>query len=212
MPQISESRFAERHAEHGHTVEARSRHRSRHAPNRTLDVCGRSRSTDASSNYLSQPTLTLAAAVLAMSSPSEQRGVLAGPSRPASVLSTRSKTPPSIPSTTATVSSHAKEEPIPLSKHMAIQDQSTRLSFKRILVIYCGVGIALVVSFIDQTSVSTAAPVIGTDLGGSDSISWVGTAFYTRRAWLINQLRSTSGLWPAERYIRTETLLVSGLH
>ncbi|RSH89300.1 hypothetical protein EHS25_002412 [Saitozyma podzolica] len=65
-----------------------------------------------------------------------------------------------------------------LKKSISIQDQSTRLPLRRILVIYVGIGIALMVSFIDQTSVSTASPVIGTALDGSDSISWVGTAFF----------------------------------
>jgi hypothetical protein len=68
-----------------------------------------------------------------------------------------------------------------LKKSISIQDQSTRLPLRRILVIYVGIGIALMVSFIDQTSVSTASPVIGTALDGSDSISWVGTAFFVAK-------------------------------
>ena len=35
----------------------------------------------------------------------------------------------------------------------------------------------MLVSFMDQTGVATAAAEIGTDLGGSASISWAGTAF-----------------------------------
>lgn len=89
---------------------------------------------------------------------------------------TRSHSPSPTPSSEPELT-----DPIPLRKHISIQDQSTRLSFKRILTIYFGIGIALVVSFIDQTAVSTAAPVIGTDLGGSDSISWVGTAFFVAK-------------------------------
>ncbi|WVQ80580.1 hypothetical protein IAT38_002685 [Cryptococcus sp. DSM 104549] len=65
-----------------------------------------------------------------------------------------------------------------LKKHISIQDQSSRMPFKRILWTYFGIGIALIVSFMDQTAVSTAAPEIGTALGGSDTISWVGTAFF----------------------------------
>ena len=37
------------------------------------------------------------------------------------------------------------------------------------------------VSFMDQTAVSTSAPVIATDLNGSETISWVGTAFFVSR-------------------------------
>jgi hypothetical protein len=49
-----------------------------------------------------------------------------------------------------------------------LQDQSIRLPFHRLLLIYFGIGTALFVSFLDQTSVSTAAPVIGGDIGGSE--------------------------------------------
>jgi hypothetical protein len=55
----------------------------------------------------------------------------------------------------------------PESLH-GLQDQSVRLPFHRLLLIYFGIGTALFVSFLDQTSVSTAAPVIGADIGGSE--------------------------------------------
>jgi hypothetical protein len=53
-------------------------------------------------------------------------------------------------------------------REIVLQDQSVRLPLSRLLMIYFGIGLALVLSFVDQTSVSTAAPVIGTDIGGSD--------------------------------------------
>ncbi|OCF39388.1 hypothetical protein I317_06816 [Kwoniella heveanensis CBS 569] len=62
-------------------------------------------------------------------------------------------------------------------KEVVLQDQAIRLPLHRLLLIYFGIGLALFLSFLDQTSVSTAAPVIGGDIGGSDSISWLGTAF-----------------------------------
>jgi hypothetical protein len=65
-------------------------------------------------------------------------------------------------SSTPTVSYQAPE-----STH-GLQDQSIRLPFHRLLLIYFGIGTALFVSFLDQTSVSTAAPVIGGDIGGSE--------------------------------------------
>jgi MFS family permease len=34
------------------------------------------------------------------------------------------------------------------------------------------------VAFMDQTAVSTATPVIANDLNASETISWVGTAFF----------------------------------
>ncbi|WVQ92954.1 hypothetical protein IAU59_000015 [Kwoniella sp. CBS 9459] len=60
---------------------------------------------------------------------------------------------------------------------LELQDQAIRLPFHRLMLIYFGIGLALFLSFLDQTSVSTAAPVIGGDIGGSDSVSWLGTAF-----------------------------------
>lgn len=55
-----------------------------------------------------------------------------------------------------------------LQPNHGLQDQSIRLPFHRLLLIYFGIGTALFVSFLDQTSVSTAAPVIGGDIGGSE--------------------------------------------
>lgn len=65
-------------------------------------------------------------------------------------------------SSTPTVSYESQE-----SSH-GLQDQSVRLPFHRLLLIYFGIGVALFVSFLDQTSVSTAAPVIGGDIDGSE--------------------------------------------
>ncbi|KAG7562895.1 hypothetical protein FFLO_01724 [Filobasidium floriforme] len=69
------------------------------------------------------------------------------------------------------------DEPAQPDREIVLQDQSIRLPLSRLLMIYFGIGLALILSFMDQTSVSTAAPVIGTDIGGSDSITWVGTSF-----------------------------------
>ncbi|OCF56470.1 hypothetical protein L486_06414 [Kwoniella mangroviensis CBS 10435] len=48
---------------------------------------------------------------------------------------------------------------------------------KKILVVYFGIGLALIISFMDQTAVTTAAPTIGTAINGSASISWLGTSY-----------------------------------
>lgn len=58
-----------------------------------------------------------------------------------------------------------------------LHDQSSRLPTAKLLVIFLGLQLALFLSFLDSTSVSTAAPIIGRDLNASDSISWVGTSF-----------------------------------
>ncbi|KAL8287175.1 hypothetical protein RQP46_003627 [Phenoliferia psychrophenolica] len=59
----------------------------------------------------------------------------------------------------------------------ALQDQSTRLEGSKLFVVFFGLQLALFLSFLDSTSVSTAIPIIGRDLNASDSITWVGTSF-----------------------------------
>lgn len=58
-----------------------------------------------------------------------------------------------------------------------LQDQSKRLQGTQLLLVFVGLQLALFLSFLDSTSVSTAAPIIGQDLGASSSITWVGTSF-----------------------------------
>lgn len=88
--------------------------------------------------------------------------------------SSRSRSPSALATTETVVevdpamSSTATESDEPPDTNHGLQDQSVRLPFHRLLVIYFGIGVALFVSFLDQTSVSTAAPVIGGDIGGSE--------------------------------------------
>lgn len=58
-----------------------------------------------------------------------------------------------------------------------ILDQSARLPTPKLLLLILGLQIALFLSFIDSTSVSTILPVIGTELDAAESITWAGTAF-----------------------------------
>ncbi|KAG9098864.1 hypothetical protein FS749_002788 [Ceratobasidium sp. UAMH 11750] len=58
-----------------------------------------------------------------------------------------------------------------------IDDQSSRLPFKKLLVVFLSLFICLFVSFLDQTSVSTVLPAIAHDLGAADRINWVGISF-----------------------------------
>ncbi|BGP36741.1 hypothetical protein JCM10449v2_000643 [Rhodotorula kratochvilovae] len=60
---------------------------------------------------------------------------------------------------------------------VTLQDQTSRLSGGQLLIVFFGLQVALFLSFLDSTSVSTAAPAIGRDLGASSSISWVGSSF-----------------------------------
>ncbi|KAL7418362.1 hypothetical protein Q5752_006820 [Cryptotrichosporon argae] len=60
---------------------------------------------------------------------------------------------------------------------VAITDQTTRLPPGKLYLLFFGLQIALFLSFVDSTSVSTILPTVGRDLNASDSITWAGTAF-----------------------------------
>ncbi|CAE6389590.1 unnamed protein product [Rhizoctonia solani] len=60
---------------------------------------------------------------------------------------------------------------------IVIEDQSSRLPFKKLLVVFLSLFVCLFVSFLDQTSVSTVLPAISHDLGAADRINWVGISF-----------------------------------
>ncbi|EKG13354.1 Tetracycline resistance protein TetB/drug resistance transporter [Macrophomina phaseolina MS6] len=64
-------------------------------------------------------------------------------------------------------------------KHELIDNQNFEGQFKfsRLIVILSALAFTLFVSFVDQTSVSTALPAIAKDLNAFESISWVGTSF-----------------------------------
>ncbi|BGP12769.1 hypothetical protein JCM10213v2_000686 [Rhodosporidiobolus nylandii] len=58
-----------------------------------------------------------------------------------------------------------------------LQDQTSHLRGSQLMLVFFGLQLALFLSFLDSTSVSTAAPNIGIDLNASSSISWVGSSF-----------------------------------
>ena len=60
---------------------------------------------------------------------------------------------------------------------IVLQDQATRLPKAKLYLLFLGLQTALLLSFIDSTSVSTILPIIGRDLDASSSIVWAGTAF-----------------------------------
>lgn len=57
------------------------------------------------------------------------------------------------------------------------QDQSAQLSKTKLLLLFFGLQLALFLSFIDATSVSTILPIIADDLSAASSITWAGTSF-----------------------------------
>ncbi|KAG8773300.1 hypothetical protein FRC12_002591 [Ceratobasidium sp. 428] len=71
------------------------------------------------------------------------------------------------------------ETTTPQSSRVAItiDDQSSRLPFKKLLVVISSLSACVFVSFLDQTSVSTVLPAIAHDLGAADRINWVGISF-----------------------------------
>ena len=59
----------------------------------------------------------------------------------------------------------------------SIGGQTNTLSPKRLLVAIPALSVALFVSFIDSTSVSTSIPAISADLDTGTSTSWIGSSF-----------------------------------
>ncbi|KAF9635211.1 putative vacuolar basic amino acid transporter 1 protein [Lasiodiplodia theobromae] len=57
------------------------------------------------------------------------------------------------------------------------QNFEGQFNFGRLVVILSALAFTLFVSFLDQTSVSTALPAIATDLNAFETISWIGTSF-----------------------------------
>lgn len=59
----------------------------------------------------------------------------------------------------------------------SVGGQRNTMSPKRLMVAISALSICLLVSFMDQTSVSTATPAIAEDLDTGPSTSWVGASF-----------------------------------
>ncbi|KXH61696.1 major facilitator superfamily transporter [Colletotrichum salicis] len=59
----------------------------------------------------------------------------------------------------------------------SIGGQRNTMSRKRMLLAFSALSVCLFVSFVDQTSVSTAVPAIAEDLDTGTATSWIGTSF-----------------------------------
>ena len=64
-----------------------------------------------------------------------------------------------------------------LRSKLSIQDQTSRLPLKQLLIVFFGLAISLLLSFLDQTSVSTALPSMAREFNAASEVSWVGTSF-----------------------------------
>ncbi|EIN04453.1 MFS general substrate transporter [Punctularia strigosozonata HHB-11173 SS5] len=73
------------------------------------------------------------------------------------------------------------DDPVPGPKksksEISLQDQTTRLSTSKLVIIFCGLGLSLFLSFLDSTSVATASATIANDLHAGETIAWVGTSY-----------------------------------
>ena len=70
-----------------------------------------------------------------------------------------------------------KQKGATLKKVVSLQDQTSRLPPKDLIIVTTSLLFAIFLSSFEQTSVSTTLPGIARDFGTSTSISWVGTAF-----------------------------------
>src|ERR671930_916118 len=64
-----------------------------------------------------------------------------------------------------------------LSERLARKPRGYRFTIGRILAIYAGLMVALLLAALDQTIVATALPRVVSDLGGITQYSWVFTAY-----------------------------------
>lgn len=71
----------------------------------------------------------------------------------------------------------ASEQLERLRSKLSLQDQSSRLPLRQVLIIFFGLAIAMFLAFLDMTTVSTALPTIARDFDASTEVSWVGTSF-----------------------------------
>ena len=68
--------------------------------------------------------------------------------------------------------------PKPQQELKDVQDQSSVISKKHVVIIFIALALALFITCLDQTSVATSMPKIGEDLDSVSSIAWVGRFSY----------------------------------
>ena len=77
--------------------------------------------------------------------------------------------------------SSANDDPDSRTGHITLETfkdhQSNKLPHKKLMVVFPAIALAQMISYLDQTSVSTAVPAIGSSLNLGPSISWVAASF-----------------------------------
>ncbi|KAH3668574.1 hypothetical protein OGAPHI_002328 [Ogataea philodendri] len=63
-----------------------------------------------------------------------------------------------------------------MSSKPVLQDQIIRLPFKQLLIAFLALATGLLVSFLDQTSISVIQPEIANALNAQNTVSWAGTS------------------------------------
>ena len=64
-----------------------------------------------------------------------------------------------------------------VERYLSIEDQARDYPHKVILIAMLALSVALLVSFLDSTSVSSTVPTVAAQFNASDQFSWVGTSF-----------------------------------
>lgn len=78
---------------------------------------------------------------------------------------------------------HRNGTTIPTTSNVnTIDDQTSRLPFGRMMLVYACLATAYFTSTLDINSVATALPVIGSSLNAGTSITWTGTAYLMGQA------------------------------
>ncbi|TGO27077.1 hypothetical protein BPAE_0048g00490 [Botrytis paeoniae] len=60
--------------------------------------------------------------------------------------------------------------------HELVRIETNILPKGKLIVVFCGLAFALLITFIDQNSIGIALPTIGADLNAATTISWAGTS------------------------------------
>lgn len=72
--------------------------------------------------------------------------------------------------------------PTAITNSHTIDDQTSRLPFRRLMLVYACLATAYFTSTLDINAVATALPVIGSSLNAGTTITWAGTAYLMGQA------------------------------
>ena len=79
--------------------------------------------------------------------------------------------------TTTTATPTNDDHPGPITLETFKDHQSSKMPHNKLMIVFPVIALAQMISYLDQTSVSTAVPAIGSSLRLGPSISWVAASF-----------------------------------